>query len=177
MDMYCAACLYMQHKQRYGQVWTWAYSMDTNMQKGHDMQKICTRTCSMDVDSSMDMDIQHGLGHNAWTRTCSMDMDVHHGLEHAPWTWTCTMDMDIHQGNGHAPGKWACTREIDMYCIMDMDMHHGHGHALWTWMSFMDTNMQGGHRHAANTWTCSMDMYIQNLHGPLYGNGLLLYCT
>jgi hypothetical protein len=57
----------------------------------------------MEVDSSIDMGIQHGQwtyiievymlhgqGNAAWTRKCSMDMDIKYGYGHAAW-----------RGNGH----------------------------------------------------------------------------
>ncbi len=52
------------------------------------------RKCSMDVD------MQHGYVHAAWTWTCSMDMDMQHGHGHAAWTWSCNMDLVVQCGRG-----------------------------------------------------------------------------
>jgi hypothetical protein len=47
----------------------------------------------------MDMGMQHGHGHAAWTWACSMDMGMQHGHGHAAWTgacsWKCSMNMDM----------------------------------------------------------------------------------
>jgi hypothetical protein len=53
-------------------VWTWTCSVDMDMQQGQWVRT--TRTCSMVVD----MDMQHGHRHVAWTRTCGMDMKMQH---------------------------------------------------------------------------------------------------
>jgi hypothetical protein len=105
--------IYTQH----GHAWT--YSMDIDM-NGMDMAVQHIQYMEMDLHHGLDMQHGHGLGHAAWSLTCSMDMDMqngqdmHHGLGHAQWTWACSMDMDLQHGHGHA---WT------------IDRYHGHEHA------------------------------------------------
>jgi hypothetical protein len=52
----------------------------------------------------MDMDVQHGHSHAAWTRKCIIDMDKHHGHElgRVAWTWTCRFYMEFQNRHEYA---------------------------------------------------------------------------
>jgi hypothetical protein len=69
--------------------------------------------------------MQHRYGHASRTWTSSIDMDMQHGLGRAACTEhaasTCTQ-----QGHGHAAWIWACNMR------MDMQYGHGHAHTVWT---------------------------------------------
>jgi hypothetical protein len=68
----------------------------------------------MVIEKDMNMDLQPGQGHAAWTRICSMDMDmqntVYMGMQHGHGHTACTGHA---AGHGHA----ACTE-----------------HAAWAWI-------------------------------------------
>jgi hypothetical protein len=77
------------------------------------------------------MDMLHGHGHAAWTKTCSMAMDMQHefdilDMQHGP--------RKMH--HGHRQARWTLySAGWTLTCSMDMDMHHtqlqhgdGHGH-------------------------------------------------
>ncbi len=109
----------------------------------------------------------HEQGHAAQTQARSTDMEMQHVLGHAAWTWICCMEMYMQHGHGHG-----------LPCGMDMDVHAGcrypyymsqymlcvnvHAACPCIWMSMSMLYVQV---KAARTWTCSMDMYMQHGHG------------
>jgi hypothetical protein len=173
-----------QHVLRHASPWTWTRSMYWDMQHWH-VFTACTFPCYMSKFVSccivMSMreclcpcslrkccifkSMQHGLGHAAWTWTCSIDtersMDLNMQLWHgkAAWTWTCSIDMDMQ--HGHEQAAWTWTGSMDMDRQHGMDSQHWHWHLAWTWTCSVDMDMQRGHGHATQTWTFSMDMDIQ----------------
>jgi hypothetical protein len=58
-----------------------------------------------------------------------MNNDMPRGLGHAAWTWTCSIDMGMQPGHGRTACTghiaWAWTRSMYLACSMDMDMRHG----------------------------------------------------
>jgi hypothetical protein len=86
--------------------WTWACTMDNCCMLRFPVHALlhviahascpCTFCCMpvsvlhVYVSAAWTLNIQHGHGFVAWTRTCSMDVDS-------------SMDMDLQHGPGHAP--------------------------------------------------------------------------
>jgi hypothetical protein len=99
----------------------------------------------------MDVDMQLGYGHAAWSWERSMERSMQHGEGNAAW-------MYMQQGCGHA--AWTGAYSIDM------GMQHGHGRAAYM-------GMLRGQGHATS-WigACGMDMDMQHEHG--HGHRLLL---
>jgi hypothetical protein len=65
-----------------------------------------------------------------------MNMGMQHGQRHAAWTWACSpsaysmdsIDMVIQSGKGHAVWKWTCSINMEMdkdkiwtYCRLLLD--------------------------------------------------------
>jgi hypothetical protein len=79
----------------------------------------------------MEVGMQDGHGHAAWTYICSMDIYV------------CSMDICLQHGHLSAASTGT---------------QHVLGQAAWTWTLGMYWNMQHVLGHAACTGTCNMDM-------------------
>jgi hypothetical protein len=68
----------------------------------------------------MDMRMQHGHEHAAWTSTHCMGIDI----------WY-SMDMNMQHGLGHIAWTWIMDTNVDMQYVqyLSMSMQHDHGHA------------------------------------------------
>ncbi len=108
----------------------------------------------------MDMGMQHGHGHAAWTWPCSMDMDLQHGYGNS-------MDLDMDMQLGHGNAAWTSTccmseftsmllsmpRGMDVYtaglhvhsaCLFPMSILHSHVHAICPCLWRMSMSMLHG---------------------------------
>jgi hypothetical protein len=77
---FLAAC--PSHAACYAAAYIWTCSVEMVLQHGHGYAA-WKGACSMDMDSSMYMDMQHEHGHEhaAWTSTRSTVIDMKHGLK------------------------------------------------------------------------------------------------
>jgi hypothetical protein len=108
--MLCSSC-----------IWTCSVEMVLQHGHGHAARK---GACSMDMDSSINMDMRHEHGHEhaAWTSTRSMVMDMQHGLElrHAARPSPCYMSKPILPVHVHA--AFSCPCCIPVPCCMFMNI-------------------------------------------------------
>ncbi len=81
----------------------------------------------MGMDMQCGHDLLNGLGRTAWTWKCSIDLDMQHGLGHdAVYMFVPMSVFQVRYGNGQQMD----IRHEQWTCIMDMDMQQGH--TSWT---------------------------------------------
>jgi hypothetical protein len=125
-------------------------------------QAAWTRTCSMDID------MQLGHGHEAWTSmhhrqvfTCclSLFMSMLHVYVHITYPCPCCMFISMLNAHVHAAcpsSSFVSMPMLDVcvyaaclcpYC-MNMNIHHGHGLEAWTFDLQHGRGQQHGPGHA-----------------------------